>query len=45
MSTTPQKNHKLFVVGVGASAGGLDALTKLIAHLRKKGDNFAVISA
>lgn len=37
--------NKFFVVGVGASAGGLDALTKLVAHLPRQIDNFAVIIA
>lgn len=29
-----QKNNKTFIVGIGASAGGLEAITQLIGHLR-----------
>ncbi|MCC5919892.1 MAG: PAS domain S-box protein [Cyclobacteriaceae bacterium] len=36
---------KLFVVGVGSSAGGLDALSKLISSLPKNEDRFCVIVA
>ena len=29
-----QNTHKTYIVGIGASAGGLEALTQLVAHLR-----------
>jgi len=41
----PEAKDKFFLVGVGASAGGLDALTKLVANLPKNAENFAVIIA
>jgi chemotaxis methyl-accepting protein methylase/signal transduction histidine kinase/chemotaxis response regulator CheB len=42
----PKKNENLYVVGVGASAGGLDALSKLVNNLPTKPPaNFAIIVA
>ncbi|WKN40796.1 CheR family methyltransferase [Tunicatimonas pelagia] len=38
-------SDKLYVVGVGASAGGLDALSKLVDNLPAKPTNFAIIVA
>ncbi|MGB3589320.1 MAG: CheR family methyltransferase [Tunicatimonas sp.] len=40
-----KSNNKLYVAGIGASAGGLDALSKLVDNLPTKPTNFAIIVA
>nr|WKN39495.1 CheR family methyltransferase [Tunicatimonas sp. TK19036] len=45
MTDQQKDNPKQYIVGVGASAGGLDALTKLINNLPSKPSNFAIIVA
>ncbi len=45
MSTQKNTDPPVFIVGIGASAGGLDALTKLIANLPDHSDRFAIIVA
>ncbi|MEQ9438216.1 MAG: CheR family methyltransferase [Cyclobacteriaceae bacterium] len=45
MASQPENKSRLYVVGVGASAGGLDALTKLVNNLPTKPANFTIIVA
>jgi two-component system CheB/CheR fusion protein len=33
--TVSDKNNKVYIVGIGASAGGLEAVTQLIGHLKR----------
>ena len=40
-----EKNNKLYVAGVGASAGGLDALSKMVDNLPTNPTNFAIVVA
>jgi len=41
--TNSSKNDELFVVGVGASAGGLDAITKLLSNFNGIHADFCVV--
>ncbi|WP_149275659.1 CheR family methyltransferase [Pareuzebyella sediminis] len=41
--TSSKKNRGLYVVGVGASAGGLDAITKLLSNFNGVTANFCVV--
>ncbi|MDF9800201.1 PAS domain S-box-containing protein [Catalinimonas alkaloidigena] len=43
--SSSEGSKQLFVVGIGVSAGGLDALTKFVANLPHKSAGFSVIIA
>jgi PAS domain S-box-containing protein len=43
--STPENQPPIFIVGVGSSAGGLEALNKLLSHIPEEADHFAIIIA
>lgn len=42
---TEEKQKKFFLIAIGASAGGLEAISEFLAHLPNSLENFAVIIA
>lgn len=45
MQTNNSTSSDLFIIGVGSSAGGLEALQEFLSHLPSQLDNFAIIIA
>lgn len=44
-NTIPSSSEKLYIIGIGASAGGLEALQDFLKHFPENQDNFCIIVA